>query len=57
MMTLEAEVTPGTDLQAPRQAIKRRLAQRFGIEHATVEIDEGRLSDPSAFQKPGATRS
>jgi cobalt-zinc-cadmium efflux system protein len=42
MMTLEAEVLPETDLQATRQAIKDRLAQRFGVAHSTVEIEEGR---------------
>lgn len=41
MITLEAEVLPGADPSAIRQAIKARLAQRFGVGHATVEIEEG----------------
>ena len=42
MMTLEAEVIPGANLQATRQAIKDRLAHRFGVGHATVEIEESK---------------
>ncbi len=38
--TLEAVVAPGTNSAAIRQAIKARLAERFGIDHATVEIHE-----------------
>jgi cobalt-zinc-cadmium efflux system protein len=40
MATLEAEVLPGTDPEAARRAIKARLADRFGVDHATVEVHE-----------------
>ena len=40
MVTLEAEVAEGTDPLAARRAIKDRLAQRWAVEHATVEVDE-----------------
>jgi len=40
MATLEAEVTAGTDIQATKSAIKALLRDRFGMEHATVELEE-----------------
>jgi cobalt-zinc-cadmium efflux system protein len=40
MATLEAVVAPGGDGAAIRRAIKARLAERFGIDHATVEIHD-----------------
>ena len=36
--TLEAAIAPGADPRAVTQAIKRELAQTFGIGHSTVEI-------------------
>lgn len=38
--TLEAVIAPGADGAAIRRAIKARLADRFGIDHATVEIHD-----------------
>jgi cobalt-zinc-cadmium efflux system protein len=38
MVTLEAVIDPGTDAAAARRRIKARLAERFGIDHATVEV-------------------
>ena len=38
MVTLEAVVAPGGDADAARRAIKARLAERFGFDHATVEM-------------------
>lgn len=38
MVTLEAEVAPGTDPETARRAIKARLAERFGVTHVTVEV-------------------
>ncbi|MGI9420903.1 MAG: cation diffusion facilitator family transporter, partial [Geminicoccaceae bacterium] len=38
--TLEAEVAAGTDIQATKSAIKALLRDRFGMEHATVELEE-----------------
>ena len=40
MATLEAEVAAGTDIQATKSAIKALLRDRFGMEHATVELEE-----------------
>jgi cobalt-zinc-cadmium efflux system protein len=40
MATLEAVIAPGADPAAIRQAIKARLARKFGIDHATVEIHD-----------------
>ncbi|PZQ51710.1 MAG: cation transporter [Rhodovulum sulfidophilum] len=48
MATLEAVVAPGADAAAIRRAIKARLAERFGIDHATVEIHDELFPDPSA---------
>ena len=38
MVTLEAVVAPGGDAEAARRRIKARLAERFGFDHATVEM-------------------
>ncbi len=40
MVTLEAEVEPDANPQVVRRAVKSRLFSRFGVEHATVEIQE-----------------
>ena len=40
MITLEADVAPGTDIPAARTAIKELLHASFGMAHATVEITE-----------------
>jgi cobalt-zinc-cadmium efflux system protein len=37
MVTLEAVVAEGADPDAARRAIKARLAEEFGVDHATVE--------------------
>lgn len=39
LITLHARVDPGVDQQATLGAIQRALADRFGIEHATVQIE------------------
>lgn len=39
VVTLHAEIASGTDREAARRAIKARLAERFHIDHATVEIE------------------
>jgi cobalt-zinc-cadmium efflux system protein len=39
LVTLHARVTPGVDPQVTLAAIQRALAERFGIEHATVQIE------------------
>ena len=40
MVTLEADIAPGTDIGATRDAIKNLLRDTFGMEHSTVEIAE-----------------
>ena len=40
MITLEADVAPGTNIPAARTAIKELLHASFGMAHATVEITE-----------------
>jgi cobalt-zinc-cadmium efflux system protein len=39
MITLHARVAPGVDQQEALHGIHRALAERFGIEHATVQIE------------------
>jgi Co/Zn/Cd efflux system component len=37
---LHATVGPGADRAAARRAIRERLRSRFGVGHATIEIEE-----------------
>jgi len=39
MITLEADVAPGTDVPAAKASIKDLLEKSFGMAHATVEIN------------------
>ena len=39
MITLEADVAPGTDVSAAKASIKELLENSFGMAHATVEIN------------------
>ncbi len=39
LITLHARVAPGVDQQEALHGIHRALAERFGIEHATVQIE------------------
>ena len=52
MVTLEAVIAGGGDAEAARRAIKARLAERFGFDHATVETctptEERELPTPAA---------
>lgn len=45
MLTLHARVAEGTRPEAVTAAIKARLAERFRVEHATVEIEHGDCAD------------
>ncbi|MFO1141933.1 MAG: cation diffusion facilitator family transporter [Amaricoccus sp.] len=38
MVTLEAVIREGGDAEAARRRTKARLAERFGVDHATVEV-------------------
>lgn len=39
MVTLEADVEPGTDPETAKRAIKTRLEESHGVGHATVEVE------------------
>jgi cobalt-zinc-cadmium efflux system protein len=46
-VTLHACMADGADAQGATRAIKKVLAEKFGLNHATVEIEYGECSDPS----------
>ncbi|MEX0840636.1 MAG: cation diffusion facilitator family transporter, partial [Parvibaculum sp.] len=46
--TLHARLAPGTDAGAALAAIKARLGSRFGIGHATVQIEQADCPDAEA---------
>jgi cobalt-zinc-cadmium efflux system protein len=41
MITLEVQVRPEAGLEATTKAVKARLLEKFGVEHATVEVTRG----------------
>lgn len=45
LLTLHAVVTPGADHDAVLAALRTALRQRFGIDHATVQIETGECPD------------
>lgn len=45
MITLHARIRGNANPEPVRAAIKARLAERFSIAHATVEIEHGRCAD------------
>lgn len=47
IVTLHAELAQGTDRQQALSQILARLRERFGITHATVQIEEGGCADPA----------
>ncbi|WP_299134280.1 cation diffusion facilitator family transporter [uncultured Amaricoccus sp.] len=57
MVTLEAILAPATDPETARAAIKARLAERFGFDHATVEIKAAaKPSSGASGLPPGRAR-
>jgi cobalt-zinc-cadmium efflux system protein len=46
MVTLHAELTEDADRRTVLLTINERLRQRFGIEHATVQFEEGECVAP-----------
>jgi cobalt-zinc-cadmium efflux system protein len=57
MVTLHARIREDADPQATVVAIKTRLAERFGIAHATVETERGECADEQlAFDTDRALR-
>lgn len=56
MVTLHARAVDGEPPDRIIGAIKQRLAERFGIAHATVELEFGRCADeaePQGVRAPG----
>ena len=47
MITLHAKVRPEADAASAIAAIKQRIRSKFGIDHATVEIEHGKCRDGS----------
>ena len=45
MLTLHATLQDGADRHAALTAVMQRLHERFGVEHATVQIEEGECAD------------
>jgi cobalt-zinc-cadmium efflux system protein len=41
MATLEVTVVPNSNMMATKRAVKSLLEERFGMDHVTVEIDDG----------------
>jgi cobalt-zinc-cadmium efflux system protein len=54
LLTLHARVAPGVDQQEALHAIHRALAERFGIEHATVQIEIGERCPPASVNQAPA---
>lgn len=46
MITLHARIDGRTTPDTAVAAIKMRLRERFGIGHATIEVEQGRCADP-----------
>lgn len=47
--TMEVQIAPGTDPGGAVRAVKAKLRQRFGIGHATIEIDWDNLGTACAL--------
>jgi cobalt-zinc-cadmium efflux system protein len=54
LLTLHARVAPGVDQQEALRAIHLALADRFGIEHATVQIEIGEACPPAGAKQAPA---
>ena len=54
LITLHARVAPGSTSRKRCSAIHRALADRFGIEHATVQIEIGEDCPPAAARQAPA---
>ncbi len=48
MTTLHAVIEPGTDPEQVIETVKRRLDEKFGLDHVTVEIETERCKDKLA---------
>jgi cobalt-zinc-cadmium efflux system protein len=56
MVTLHARIRDGADAEATVLAIKNRLADRFGIAHATIETEHGACADTQLDFDPDTAR-
>jgi cobalt-zinc-cadmium efflux system protein len=54
MVTLHACIGGGQDIDGLVKAIKQRLKTRFGLDHATVEIERGECADAAPAPAKGA---
>jgi cobalt-zinc-cadmium efflux system protein len=45
LITLHADVAPGADHQAALSAIRTVLHERFGITHATIQVETEGCTD------------
>jgi cobalt-zinc-cadmium efflux system protein len=50
LITMHAEVSPGADHQAVLQIIRQVLRERFGITHATIQIETAECTDPLSLR-------
>jgi cobalt-zinc-cadmium efflux system protein len=50
LITMHAEVSPGADHQAVLQIIRQVLRERFGISHATIQIETAACTDPLSLR-------
>jgi cobalt-zinc-cadmium efflux system protein len=53
LITLHAEVAPGADHQQALRAIRGVLADRFGIDHATIQIETAGCTDQGSGADEG----
>lgn len=56
LVTLHAHITDGADQQSALHRIKRLLHERFGVDHATVQIERGRCADEQEGPDDGGRR-
>ena len=57
MVTLHARICEGADIDRTVVAIKTRLKARFGVDHATVEIERAELRRPARRADGGTSPS
>jgi cobalt-zinc-cadmium efflux system protein len=50
LITMHAEVSPGADHQAVLRVIREVLRERFGITHATIQIETAECTDPLSLR-------
>ena len=50
IVTLHLQVAPGADPTATVEAVKRRLLERHGIAHSTVQVEAGDCPDDASAQ-------